>query len=277
MNDKTFWSILGALLLGWVVLLYVLVIGGAMQDYDKASKELESKVKAMKDFSEDGPSELPTETLLERKERLITAYENNVGNAQAFFTSREDRVDASIKPSRDLWLANYRDEYDALMRRYNELHPAGEPQNGGRGKEDPFDKIKESLADDRPRAERMWRTQRLLVGKVIDAGGKLESCKFGADRNQDRREPFALDNVTLSGAVPPSAIPEMLESILSHSDLALEIDRLVIGKDMSQLTDELVIELPSPDAEGPEEPPVLIKLTVNILKYDPQETSEEEE
>ncbi|NCG12590.1 MAG: hypothetical protein GWP38_04525, partial [Planctomycetia bacterium] len=50
MSDKVFWSILGGILLGWVI-LFVLLVLPKMQAYDSVSADLKSKHRTLDKFS----------------------------------------------------------------------------------------------------------------------------------------------------------------------------------------------------------------------------------
>ncbi len=275
MSDKTFWSIVGGLLLGWVVLFYVLVLSGGMKEYKDKSAELTSKVKAMKKYSGMPAEALPTEKLLGRETAFIEGYEASLQDAQRFFEDRENRLFAGVSTdSKASWEGTYRDQYALLGARYRAVNPLEE---GGDPESFPFDKIDSRVIDsDLSQAERIWRTQKLVVDSVLDAGGEIvrsgavsrSALNAIAKVEGDSRPRFGIDQVTTLAMLPASEITPMMTEILGHSGLNLEVARMVVGKDPKTLIFEKVVEKGAVKAE----PQVLLSLSLNVLKFTPKPT-----
>ena len=279
MQDKTFWSILGALVLGWIVLFYMLVVGGGMKTYSEKSSSLKSKVRAMKDFAEMAPEDLPTEELLDRKTAEIEAKEKMLADAQQFFIDRENRLFAGAAiNNKAAWEGRYRDQYALLGDEYRRAHP---PAEDAEEVEDlPFALLENKILEgDLSQAERLWRTQKLVVEAVLDAGGDILSAdpanrstlRSAVKAEKAKRPRFELDRVNTLAELPATKISPLLATLLAHPELNLEVESLTVGKNPQGLIAEVVRE----GEEHMAEPMVFMNLSLNVLKFIPEPETEQ--
>ena len=73
MKDKVFWSILGAILLGWV-LLFFLFVWPKMDAYNEVTDTLSKSNRAIQKYARMAAEELPTEDLVEAQEKYLASW-----------------------------------------------------------------------------------------------------------------------------------------------------------------------------------------------------------
>ena len=86
MSDKVFWSILGGILLGWVI-LFVLLVLPKMQAYDSVSADLKSKHRTLDKFSKRTDRDLPTQRLINKEEEFLQSWKKEIDRAEEFYES----------------------------------------------------------------------------------------------------------------------------------------------------------------------------------------------
>jgi hypothetical protein len=273
MKNKVFGSILGGLFALWVA-VFLLVVYPKIQEYGAVKKSLGNRVKSMEKYAKATPEELPTQSLLQKKDQYYGEMERGVDEVKRFHQTRDDRIQRDIPASRDLWVARYRDAYDLLGSEYRQATGLAEEQPL------PFPRMEKFDEGETADYERAWRVQKLLVGEIIAAGGEVHSYSAASsakeresNRKDDPRPGFVVDRVTLKGKIPPREMSDFLGHILGDDLLVLEVDGLVVGKDLRAISPEVVQDLPE-GAEAPSEPRVLIALDLNVLTWQPEPEGE---
>ncbi|MGA1203359.1 MAG: hypothetical protein ACO4BJ_10315 [Planctomycetota bacterium] len=282
MNDKTFWTILGVILVGWLALFFLLIFNGKMAVYSQTTSELEKSVSKMKTYAKKSLEELPTEDLLETRQTELQRQERALAAAQEFFTSREEKLSRELPPTPARWGALYLDAFQELKARYGEIEGTRNDEGEILFDVTPFE-AQSITGDELAWADRLWRTEAWLLDQVISRGGKVvemdgrvkktDSGRRGRETSEDH-EYFSRQSVSATVKVPPSAIGEILGGILEHDDLILEVASFEVEKD----TDALVYSFVLPeDQKIEEEPHVVLTLSVDVLMFHPKPDASEED
>lgn len=268
MSTKVFWGLLGAILVGWIV-LFVTVVMGQMETYNAESTKLDRRVKSMRDYAALPEDELPTESLLEKKQNLYDNWERNVEAAQRFYEDREARVVGGIERNQAVWVARYRDEFEALGQRYRTAT--------GLAAEEalPFDRMEEFGEHDLEFYEKAWKVQRFLIGEITDAGGRILEYKYSLSQRdrteltEERPHPnFEVDEVVIKATLPPERLTRHLSKVLAHPDLNFGLHEFVVGKDPSDLVTDVIREIPEGGSRM-DEPQVRFHVVWNVLTWSP--------
>ncbi len=278
MSEKIFWGSLGAILLGWIVIFF-LVVWGQIGHYETVSAQLAKNVNAMKKYSKRSPEELPTERILEKLTRYNQSWKKNVDDAVDFFESREARLKSGMpSQNKNSWLAGYRDSYESLAKDYRASLSLEADDDL------PFEKIEienngnEYQLEDLLRAERQWLVQQLVISEVIAAGGSVSEFETIDKRKRDDlnedvdpRKDFDLDRITIQVKMPPSRITRLIHKALDHSLLNMELNSILVGKDQAALIGDVVFKV---DAEGERiaEPPVMAWMVWSVLAWKPTDS-----
>ena len=273
MSDKVFWSILGGILLGWVI-LFVLLVLPKMQAYDSVSADLKSKHRTLDKFSKRTDRDLPTQRLINKEEEFLQSWKKEIDRAEEFYTSRKFRFEEGASDDLSGWSTRYRDDFDFLVKKYR--RHAGLADDA----ELPFE-IQEDISnvDEIVNYERRWKVQFHLVDLIVNTRGTSivellvdkKSGRSARNKNVDS-ESFP---VVLKLRIPASKSVSFVDQILKHTFIDYSIDQLVVTKDRSQLLFDIVEEMKKEDVDR-SEPAVFLKLKMEVHEGAVMEPSEEE-
>jgi hypothetical protein len=275
MSDKVYYSVLGVIAVA-LIGAFVGLVMPTMSEYSEISQKLESRVRSLGQFAGNPPEKLPSETLVEKKQRYQTRWQESVAKARGIHEAREDRIAQPVRRvggDRAQWVAAYRDAFADLAARYRTSRglAAEAPV--------PFAEMEEPEAAHLVRAEKAWRVQSLLIEEVIAGGGEVISYTSTANKSaeqmnrDDPRVNFKFDRVAMKAKLPPSRLSGFLATIVGHPDLDLEIAELVVGKDEKQLIYDLIQR---EETAVKAEPHAIISIALNVLTWSPEAPAVEE-
>ncbi|HIA26636.1 MAG TPA: hypothetical protein EYN79_00715 [Planctomycetes bacterium] len=264
MSDKAFWSILVAILIGWIALFFLLV-WGQMGDYDRAANNLRSSKASLVKYSRMSAEELPTEKLVEQRTKYFADWRREVEDAERFFEARDELYSRGVQENLSDWNSSYRDQWDALARRYRETTGIG-------GEEVfPFSRLKntgdpEKIED----YEKQWRAQETVIKGILDIPAtSIYSFTFASEARgaKSRRVTgdFMRFGVTVTAAMPPSRIGQLLATLLIDQRINFEVKHLIVVKDPALLKYDVVEEIPDGVETSVAEPNVRVQLELEVL------------
>ncbi|MGE4620393.1 MAG: hypothetical protein AAEJ04_11360, partial [Planctomycetota bacterium] len=129
MKDKVFWSVLGAILLGWIILFFLLV-WPKMTAYESVTKKLSRSNRAIQKYAKMDSGELPTEDLVEAEEKYLANWRKQIDRAEAFHQNRAALFIEGVVGDLSAWSTRYRDDFELLQSRYRKhVGPADETED----------------------------------------------------------------------------------------------------------------------------------------------------
>ena len=281
MTDKTFWSILGGILVGWLALFFLLIVSGSMSKYAETAKELENTIGKMERFAKNSPEKLPTSKLLQVREQELESQRKVVENAERFYAEREERLTAGVPTPEATWINQYRDQYNDLRTAYGALaHPEVRDSDGEIVFEVQEFTQEDLDGDEYKLAARSWLAEKWMIEQVIAAEGLIDSMeakvslKEGRQKEGEAHQYFSRQAVTAVIQLPPTAVGPFLAGLLSQDDLMLEVHDLQVVKDPARLVHEIVV---AEDARPAREPLVVVELAVDVLHYHPRKNETDED
>lgn len=263
MKDKVFWTVLGAILFGWIVLFF-LFVWPKMQAYEDVTKKLSRSNKAIQKYAKMDSEQLPTEELVEAQEKYLTNWRKQIDRAEQFHSNRAALFVEGVVGDLSSWSTRYRDDFELLESRYRKhvgMDPAAEL---------PF-AVQEDTTDSSQIAayERRWRVQKELVDRIIlIRGASIEELTIDKKSRRGRSDEtggLIKFPVTLRAFVPPTRVGSIVDGLLRHNFIDFEVRHLAMSKDRESLLYEPVEQVEG-DAEGLDSEPsvhLLLELDVN--------------
>lgn len=265
MKDKVFWSILGAILVGWIILFFVLV-WPKMQSYNTVTGKLKSKKTAIQKYAKMDSVDLPTQDLVEAQEKYLVSWRKQIDRAEQFHETRAALFIEGVVSDLSSWSTRYRDDFELLQSRYRK-HVGLDAEA-----ELPF-QVQEDADDPSmiPAYERRWRVQKDLVDRIISIqGASIEELSIdkktrrgGGDSSDSR---FIKFPVVLRAFVPPSRIGGIVDGLLRHNFIDFEIRHLAMAKQRESLVYDVVEQVAEGDLGLDSEPPVRLLLELDVIE-----------
>lgn len=265
MKDKVFWSILGAILVGWI-LLFFLFVWPKMQSYNEVTGQLKSKKTAIQRYAKMSADDLPTEDLVEAQEKYLANWKKQIDRAEQFHKNRSALFIEGVVGDLSSWSTRYRDDFNLLQSRYRK-HVGLDAEA-----ELPF-QVQEEAGDPAMIAayERRWRVQKELVDRIIAIqGASIEELSIdkktrrgGGDSSDDGLIKFP---VVLRAQVPPSRIGGIVDGLLRHNFIDFEIRHLAMAKHRESLVYEVVEKITAGELGLDSEPPVRLLLELDVIE-----------
>ncbi len=263
MKDKVFWSLLGAILLGWV-LLFAFLVWPKMTEYDKVTDKLSKEKKAIQVYAKMDVEELPTDDLVEAKENFLKNWRKQLDRATQFHENRSALFTEGAVSDLSSWATRYRDNYDLLVNRYvQHTGYAGDM-------EDIPVKVQEDLSDPSKveKYEKYWKVQKFLVDEVIAIPGASiaeEGLEVGK-RTRGNKDETGRFQVVMLARVPPAQIGNLVDNILRHTFVDFDVKQLSVSKDRNNLIFDVIEEV-APESHGvASEPVVWLRLELDVLE-----------
>ncbi len=262
MKTNVFWSVVGGLVLLWIILI-VLVVLPKKESYEKTANDLQSSVRTLEQMARMEPAKIPSEALKENREQYFERYSSNYQEAFEFYEERDRRFeDLEGRTSPTDWYAAYNDAYEKLGARYR-AH-ANLPED----KPLPFKRAEDPRTADRlGLTQKRWRIQRTLVEEIMSLGGTIE--EYSPKEVRERLEHFETLRSTVKLALPPTKLRALINSLLEHDTINFEIQELQVGKQRDALIIDLVKEAPASEPQPISEPHVLCRMVIDVLDWDP--------
>ncbi|MBT5737092.1 MAG: hypothetical protein HN891_06480 [Planctomycetes bacterium] len=264
MNDKVFWSLLGVILVGWVI-LFALFVMPKMTEYESVTKKLKSSKRDIEKYAKMSPDDLPTSELVEAKRDFLLNWDKQIAKAEQFHINRANLFTEGAVGDLSSWSTRYRDSFGLLVSRY--VHHTG---YAGETKDFPF-KIQDNLADpDQLQSyERVWRIQKDLVDRVLAIRG-ASIADDGLKINQQRKKSSSKEKseggipISFLAKLPPASVGGLIDGLLRHTYVDFEIQKFSLAKTREGLIYEVVEEVEE-GADGlASEPVVWVLLEMNV-------------
>ncbi len=264
MNDKLFWSLLGVILLGWIVLFLFMVVP-KMNEYDAVTKKLSSEKRAIQKYAEMDSSMLPTEDLVEAKEKFLTRWRRQIDRAEQFHENRSILFAEGAISDLSAWATRYRDNFESLQSRYSQ-HTGH--QFDAEDKDPPFE-IMDDISDPGQveKYERRWKVQKDLVDRIIAIpGASIDELTIAKKTTRKSNQADSgVFPVVFFAKVPPASVGSLVDGLLRHTYVDFEVKHLAIAKDKAGLIFDVVEELEEGSAGIGSEPVVLLLIEMNVL------------
>ena len=265
MKDKVFWSILGAILLGWV-LLFFLFVWPKMDAYNEVTDTLSKSNRAIQKYARMAAEELPTEDLVEAQEKYLASWNKQIDRAEQFHKNRAALFVEGVVGDLSSWSTRYRDDFELLQSRYRK-HVGLDAET-----ELPF-LVQEDITDPDQIAayERRWRVQKDLVDRIIAVrGASIEELTI--DKKSRRAEVGASEGalikfpVVMRAFVPPARIGGILDGLLRHNFIDFEVRHLALTKERESLIYGVVEQVAIDDLGLDSEPAVRLLLELDVIE-----------
>jgi hypothetical protein len=263
MNDKVFWSLLGVILVGWVV-LFALFVMPKMTEYESVTKKLKNSKREIEKYAKMSSDDLPTIELVEAKRDFLLNWDKQIAKAEQFHINRANLFTEGAVGDLSSWSTRYRDNFGLLVSRYT--HHTG---YAGETKDFPF-KIQDNLDDpDKLQSyERVWRIQKDLVDRIIAIRG-ASIADDGLKINQLRKKSSKDKSeggipISFLAKLPPASVGGLIDGLLRHTYVDFEIDKFSLAKTREGLIYNVVEEVEE-GADGiASEPVVWVLLEMNV-------------
>jgi len=265
MNDKLFWSLLGVILGGWI-LLFLFMVVPKMNEYDAVTRKLSSEKRAIQKYADMDSSKLPTEDLVEAKEKFLTGWRRQINIAEQFHENRSNLFAVGAISDLSAWATRYRDSFESLQSRYSQ-HTGH--QFDAENKDPPF-AIIDDISDPGQveKYERYWKVQKDLVDRIIPiSGASIDGLMIAkkTTRKSSQADSGAFP-VVMFAKVPAASVGSLIDGLLSHTYVDFEVKHLAIAKDQSGLIFDVVEEVEDGAAGIGSEPVVLLLLEMDVLE-----------
>ncbi len=270
MNEKVFWSIFAALVLGWIA-GYFLWVSPTATEAAEQEASVGRKVRAIERLSKLAPEQVPTSALVEQEKARDSAVEESLRSMAGVYEGRDALYQAYFpgmpEPTKGKWEAAYRDAYNQLAADYR-AHAELPPEE-----KLPFRMMeigeKIPLAD----YQKLWRIQETVVRATMRHDGLVyrydgKPSGKAADAKAAAKEMFARIQVELEAALPPGRVNGFLAELETDQAVTFEIVTLDIGKQRAMLKLDVVEK--KQEGEPPaakEEPRVRVALELHALDW----------
>lgn len=264
MKDKVFWSILGVILFGWIVLFFVFV-WPKMQAYEDVTKKLSRSNKAIQKYAKMDSEQLPTEDLVDSQVKYLANWRKQIDRAEQFHNNRAALFVEGVVGDLSSWSTRYRDDFDLLESRYRKH--AGLADDA----ELPF-AVQEDATDANKIAsyERRWRVQKDLVDRVISIrGATIEELSIDKKTRRARDEDsggLIKFPVVLRASVPPARVGGIVDGLLRHNFIDFEVSHLAMAKDRESLIFDVVEQVEDGTEGLDSEPSVNLLLELDVIE-----------
>ena len=264
MTNRVFWSVLGVILFGWIVLFF-LFVWPKMQAYEDVTKKLSRSNKAIQKYARMDAEQLPTEDLVEAQEKYLNNWRKQIDRAEQFHSNRAALFVEGVVSDLSSWSTRYRDDFDLLESRYRKHVGIDDAV------ELPF-AVQEDTNDSSQIAayERRWRVQKDLVDRIISIrGASIEELIIDRKTRRSRVDEtggLIKFPVTLRAFVPPTRVGSIVDGLLRHNFIDFEVRHLAMSKDRESLLYE-VVEQVGENVEGLDsEPSVRLLLELDVIE-----------
>lgn len=280
MKSNVFWGLLAGILVLWLLAFYFLA-WGKKAAFDEVNARLNTNQLKLKRYAETAPDEFPRAALEERRQAEAQRLQQSYASALAVLNERDRQFEVWLtggaRPSLVEWQAAYRDAFQRLADEYR--------AHAGLGPDAvlPFRASETFNSEaDLPLYEKRWKAQAAIVRAVIaTSGAQLEELVVD-DRPRDLG-PRMADNRyfdrsrwTASLLCAPASVGLLVERLLVDPVVCFEVQQSQIAKKREHLQADL-LAIQNSGVSPPAEPPVRVRLVVNVLdwKYvEPQESED---